>query len=971
MKSRTAVINFIAFCAVPLCRGHSAAQTYATQNFGAEAGVATATAIALDVKGTLVVGTNDGLLRFDGFDFEPLVLPGDASGRIARLTSAADGSVWVLVYRGGLFRLDAHGGITRFEVPADLEHALMELRSQQRLRVDAEGHVWINEAASRLWHLDPFSGGWTHIDPVPGERIVDFYFEGRESLWVATRERVGRLSLSIQSERELRWTTGLPEIVFLRPHSSGKVWVGTRAGIYLLDDRLAVRQILSDSYAAWWHAEPAIDGAGRLLLSVGYARGPVRRMGVLRLAADGALDFPRGPQPGLHGYTPRQLLFGNEGDFWLAHDGGIIHIEQEYLTSYPLRAPDGTIELAKQLMEDTERRELYISTWGGMYRLRNHVVERLSLPTRRATTHAVMSRDGSSWWMEHDGLGFALVNGKVRSATERSAHLVFETRNGTRFVARPDGLYRETGNDAVKMSSRRFIAAPAAEAADGRVWVSVAFHGIDTIEGDSLASECRACVDPSIRSIVSTLRDIEVDEMRAGSDGRVWIAAGPSGLICLAPQKNGVWAAHHYNSGHGLLNDEVAAVAPTDDGRLWLGTRRGLLLFRVRAGEPDLEPLLELRARDGLPGEAVSAVLEGADGIVWVGSSGGQLHRLEYRNIPTLPSPSLRIARLETNGISRQPGPKPLRFRSDNARIAIQLAPRSYRQVSRLDFHYRLVPLDTSWSSLGSTRSVQIAGLPPGRHVFEARTVRPGRPPGPILRQELFAVTPIYRRWWFVLTIAGMLLMPPALWYRLRLERQLAMERLRARIATDLHDDLGAGLTQVSLYSELIRRASEPQVAAWAERVGEQARSLSEGMRDIIWAVDPQRESWDALELRMKDHAAELLSPHGIAFVMNSAGPRAVTLSAEIRRNVLFVFKEAIHNAVRHARCRRIEVQCRLSPRRLRLTIRDDGQGFDLTRLVPGNGLRNLQRRAAEMGAVAKVDSAPGLGTTVELDVPL
>ena len=139
---------------------------------------------------------------------------------------------------------------------------------------------------------------------------------------------------------------------------------------------------------------------------------------------------------------------------------------------------------------------------------------------------------------------------------------------------------------------------------------------------------------------------------------------------------------------------------------------------------------------------------------------------------------------------------------------------------------------------------------------------------GPVVQQDFIAVPPFFRTWWFTLVAITVLALPPGVWYRNRVERRLALERLRLRIATDLHDDLGSGLTQVSLYSELIRRASEPQVAAWAEQVGDQARSLSEGMRDIIWAIHPQHETWESVESRIKDYAVSLLAPRGIVLDM-------------------------------------------------------------------------------------------------------
>jgi len=943
------------------------AQTLAFRNYGAEAGVAVANAMALDANGTLVVGTNDGLVRFDGFGFEPILLPGLVAPRIARLTAAADGTLWGLTDSATLFRLDVQGRVTIVTVPAALGQDLVELRSFHRLRLDAAGRVWINGTRPGVWRFDPPSSSWTYLDAASGHSIVDFFIEGSSTLWFATRDRVVRTPIETPTTDVVTWTSRLPEVVFLRPHSAGRAWLGTRAGAYLLNADGRTQRVLGEPFAAWWHAEPATDAQGRLLFTSGYPHGQVSRLGVMRLGSSGQIELPGE----FHGFTPRQLLFGREGDFWLAHTGGLIHVEQEYLVSYPLEASVGTLEIAKLIVEDPQWGDLWISTWGGMYRLRAGRAERMSLFPRRATTHAVLARDGSRWWMESGAGGFVVrADGKAHT-TRRSEHLVFESGNGTRFVAGPDGFYRKSGALTRRISARRFLAAPAAQARDGRIWISPEFQGVDIIEGDSLLTECRACGPASIRAIVSELRDLEVVDMRADGRGRVWIAAGRSGLICIFPNGQDTWVARKFGSADGLLSDEIHAIHPASDERLWVGSPRGVQGFRVSGAEPALEPLFEFRAQDGMIGEYVSTVLEDAAGYLWIGTSPGLLYRLDYQNVPRLASPSLRITRLETDGVAQRTGSQVLRLRSGTGRLTIQLAPETYQQVWRQRFEYRLTPLDATWIRLDG-RSAQIAALPAGRHTFEARAVRPGQPPGPIIRQEFVAIAPIYQAWWFTLLVVALLLTPIALWYHLRAAKRLAAERLRARIASDLHDDLGSGLTQISLYSELIRRASEPQVAAWANQLGEQARSLSDGMRDIIWALHPQHDGWQALELRMKDHAASFLAPHGIAFDIQGAAMRkSTTMSVDTRRNVLLFFKEVLNNAVRHSACRRVQVRWQLWPQQLRLVISDDGNGFDPIRARTGDGLLNLRRRAADIGAAFHVHSAPGRGTLVELLVPL
>jgi signal transduction histidine kinase/ligand-binding sensor domain-containing protein len=961
-----------ALCSAASLRG----QTYAYRSYGADAGVPSANAIAYDAHGTLVVGTNDGLVRFDGFRFEPVPLPGLAEARVLRLTPGPDSSLWIQTAAGALFRLTPDDRVMAVNVPPALATELAAYRSWQRLRVDAGGHVWINGWGPGLWRFDPGTARWSHRDWSRSERVIDFFFEGQDLLWIASKDNVGRLTLRGEEVTGAAWSAASGPTVFIRPHSPGHAWLGTGAGVYLLGPGGSARQVMGREYVAGRHAEPDVDATGRLLATIGITRphlGP--RGGVVRLGTAGEQEFPRGSEPALEAVLARQLLFGEGGDFWLAHEGGLVHLEQEYLVSYPLMAPNGAPEHSKEIAYDSLTRSLWISTWGGMYRLRNERVDRMSLGPRRATSRATPGRDGTVWWREHGDLGFAVHDRAFSARTDRSEHLILESRDGVTFVARPDGFFRKSGDVAVRISSRRFIAAPNAETGDGRIWlapVSSIFTRLDTVEGDSLGTECRACLPPSVRAVIDSLRSLDILEMEADAYGRVWIAAGRSGLTCVYHTAEGDLKSQQLRVADGLLSDEVHAIAATPDGRLWVGTARGLQEFRLARGSPSLEPLLEFRARDGIAREFVSAVLEDPDGYLWFGTTPGELQRLDYRHIPRLASPAVRIARVEIDGEPRRMDGKELRVRAGRARLAVHLSAQTYRQLERLRVQYRLASSDTSWVDLGGSRSVQIASISPGRHRFEARAVRPGQPPGPIVRQDFLSVPPFYRTWWFGIATVAALALLPMLWYRNRIERQLAMERLRLRIATDLHDDLGSGLTQVSLYSELIRRESEPHVAAWAEQVGEQARSLSEGMRDIIWAIHPQHENWDALESRIKDYAVDLLAPRGIVLDMQGTVESvSATLSTDVRHNLLLLVKEALHNAVRHSGCRRIEIRWRLSTHRLVLGVRDDGRGFDPNAAPTGNGLPNLRRRAAEIRAELRLEGIDGGGTCVAVDVPL
>lgn len=203
---------------------------------------------------------------------------------------------------------------------------------------------------------------------------------------------------------------------------------------------------------------------------------------------------------------------------------------------------------------------------------------------------------------------------------------------------------------------------------------------------------------------------------------------------------------------------------------------------------------------------------------------------------------------------------------------------------------------------------------------------------------------------------------------QLRRER----EALRMRIATDLHDEIGSGLTQISLYSELIHRESNGTVAEWADEMGHHARAMTGKMQDIVWAINPGDEGWRGLELRMRDFSSQLLAPCSIAFDMQ--GDILYThdpLPLEIRKNLLLIFKEIVHNAVRHAQCSHLSVRYRLTRRSVWMQICDDGRGFDREAIRENNGLRNMRFRAREIGAELSLATSPGGPTCYELSLLL
>lgn len=230
-------------------------------------------------------------------------------------------------------------------------------------------------------------------------------------------------------------------------------------------------------------------------------------------------------------------------------------------------------------------------------------------------------------------------------------------------------------------------------------------------------------------------------------------------------------------------------------------------------------------------------------------------------------------------------------------------------------------------------------------------------------------------RWWFVTGAACLFALGGCALHRLRLGRMLELQRIRTRIATDLHDDIGSSLTQIAILSEVAERRMTGPEAAVAEpiaRVSLISRELVDSMSEIVWAINPRNDRVQDLASRMRRFAADMLTGSRIALRFRSpAGVQDVVVDPDLRRQVLLIFKEAIHNAVRHSGCTEVQVDLGLEHRRLVLSISDNGQGFDRRHTPAGHGLHNMEARAKSLDGRLEIASAAGRGTDVRAVIPL
>ena len=421
-----------------------------------------------------------------------------------------------------------------------------------------------------------------------------------------------------------------------------------------------------------------------------------------------------------------------------------------------------------------------------------------------------------------------------------------------------------------------------------------------------------------------------------------------------------------------VLGEAVQCVTEDRYGRIYACTGHGVACLDPANGR-----LRRFTTADGLgPGNLQSAFTD-RRGDVWFGLTRGVSRFTPQADTPH-PAAPVYITSIRASGRD-----VPAAERGEKAAAGISLQP--YENSIEVNFvgielgagrslryEYKLQGAQNDWQALGRERSIRFASLSPGNYRLLVRAINnEGTATDPPASVELFVATPMWRRWWSLALIAMGVAYALYGVHRSRMRTALELERIRTRIATDLHDDVGASLSQVAIMSEVASRRAAADREALNEIAGA-SREVLQSMSEIVWAIDPRHDRLQDLTQRMRWFAGETLSAAGVALHFSVVGnEREPRLRPDTRRQLFLIFKECVNNIVRHAGAGNVNVALTVELNRLVMRIEDDGCGFDTREAGAGHGLRNMASRAEQLGAAFELRSRPGEGTCLCLRVPI
>jgi signal transduction histidine kinase/ligand-binding sensor domain-containing protein len=986
------------------------------------------TALVEDRAGVLWVGTASGLHRMDpqrsGFDAVAIgklavhrsagstSLDGSASvnqmapsrpalssdtdaelGGITALAEAPDGALWVGSERG-LFFIDA----TRDRVSAVYTRPPTP-RGQgsmiHSIRAGPDRSTWVltqeaGEVSSTLYRL-PAGAPRYGVDARAGsadlglaiagaERFstppaLSFFFSSAGQLWVdlngplrpdrqltdaANVGRQGRVRAEQRPrapERDSHVATAFGE------DPRGRVWIGTHEGLFMWD--------------------PAAPGGGQ----------PVR---VHTTAA------------GVRGLTDEVTGFLRDraGTLWIATFGGVLRLDDRSSfihLGHRTGDPDSVVQSPVSAIYRDASNALWIGTYGGG-------LDRIDLATGRVRHYrgpAPRGPCGDYIWALSGSSRGVLWAGTRDRLCELDSNGVFRAH------ALPVGLgdvlsVREwTGSDVLGVSHTSGVDA----APDPVVWLGTHAGLVEYRPRPAVAARVLG-PDAGFSGLM--------DVVYADPDGTVWGASGGTGdLTRYDPIRRrstvypavaeGIWDIHRDRrgtlwlaTGSGLARFDEATgtathVAPApvqdaapplsqgsiyyslledDDGRIWLGTNKGLVRVDTRRS-PSPVVHHDVSANGGNSEFNRHAAFRSPDGRMYFGGMTGvtSFHPAEIGEAGDDPPVALTGVGVLGDEGERWLNPFALDRLTLSPRdraIDLEFAALDFRAPLRHRYVYRLDGFDDDWVDGGTRRFARYTALRPGDYTFRVQVAGSRRTPNG--SEALLAVTvlpPFWQTWWFRGVVAASLVTLLGLAYRVRVRRLIEVERMRLRIAGDLHDELGSELSAIALMSAMLGRHDYLE-ARDRERLADvesSTRRVMDGLREIVWCIDPEHDTLGSLAVRMRSAAARLLANVDHEFVTNLAdSTRPVDM--DVRRSLFLACKELVANAARHSGARRVEVRFAHEAGRLVLEVADDGVGLPEGGTREGRGLRAVRRRAALLGADLQIESRPGAGTRVRLVRP-
>jgi len=635
------------------------------------------------------------------------------------------------------------------------------------------------------------------------------------------------------------------------------------------------------------------------------------------------------------------------------------------------------------IWEDNEK-NIWVGTWGGG-------LNKIKFGVKPNKEHYIQN---ITYFLNNPNNDYSISSNIIQA--------IFQDSKGNIWVGTESGLdkYQKTNNrfiryanqtdDINSLSDNRIQSKCIIEDKHGNIWVGT-WRGLNRIsipqknnsnKNNKLIFE-RFLRDPQDVNSLSDNRIVSLyeDELRSNKDTTfLWIGTVGGGLNKLEIINSENSSAQikykftHYTEKDGLPNNVVYGILGDKNGNIWLSTNNGISKFN-----PAQEAFRNYDISDGLQSNQFfwGAFHKTSDGELFFGGINGlnSFYPSELKENTYIPPVYITDCEIynsqnQNYKLNSYSQPNSISLFYDSYTLNFEFAALDFTTPEKNQYEYILEGYDEEWKSSGGKNTVTYTNISDGDYTFKVR----GSNNDKVWNQQSASVqikilTPFWKTWAFVAVVFLTFLGLGIYFVTAQIKNILAVERLRTKIAADLHDNIGSSLTEISILSEVIStrlNGAEKDVQKSLGKISAKSRDLIDKMSDIVWLVNPKRDSLYDLILRLQDTYSELLAETNISFRSdNLKALENVSLQMEHRQHLFLIFKEAINNCITHSNCTEIYLNAKVNGRKLEMELSDNGNGYE-RKTSQGNGLDNMENRAALIGGKLYIDSSLGKGTTVK-----
>jgi ligand-binding sensor domain-containing protein/two-component sensor histidine kinase len=687
------------------------------------------------------------------------------------------------------------------------------------------------------------------------------------------------------------------------------------------------------------------------------------------------------------------LLEDKQHNYWLGTDNGIYIFnpaEMKISRGFPFDDNKKPINTPVQQFLQLANGNIWMATWGGGLFEYDYYFK----PARR-------------YWFDGDG-GYNMIWSMHRAADGKiwlgcQAGLLMRYDPATK-------AFEKMAPPAFDLRTIRTIT----EDHDGNIWFGTQ-HGL-IVKYDVAKKDFIRYAEPSYprKEVWGNINKLVVDQQN-----NLWACTNSNGLMKfdVATGKVVEQFLHNEKDPNSLSGTGVANLLEYNDSLMMLSAT-GINVFNLNT-----KKFTYIGTHDGLPSNSVLSLQKDAAGNIWAGFNGA-LVKMRW------PSKKVEVygredgilnTSFESNAMQVLQGGKiaagtskdfiyfnPLQFHSRHAPPDVQITGLkafdnrlnidsflardkainlSYDQNfitiefsalsfldNKLTYYYKLEGIDKDWIKASRNLAASYTHLPGGHYTFQVRCENgDGIQSLNIGTLKINIPPPFWLRWWFFLLLAIAFAYVLYFFHRLRINRLLDMEKVRDRIARDLHDDMGSTLSTINILSEMVKMKIDkdlPTTKDYINKIGDNTTRMMEAMDDIVWSINPMNDNMQKITARMREYATSMLEARDIDYTIHvDEAVKQIKLDMEARRDFFLIFKEAVNNLAKYSKCTKARINIETYDYTMLMKIKDNGVGFIVSEADNGNGLTNMQKRAKSLNAKLSIESQPGVGTTILLEV--